>query len=71
MIGDDGKAAVSNPEGSDQAPVEKSVVVNSKGCYDLLKESENMYSLYCSGRYSVHSMMVELRFIKVHSINSV
>jgi hypothetical protein len=30
----------------------------------LLKESENLYVLWCSGRSSIESMLMELRFIK-------
>lgn len=30
----------------------------------LIKESENVYALWCSGRVSVEGMLVELKFIK-------
>ena len=29
------------------------------------KESENVYTLWCSGRANVEGMLVELKFIKV------
>lgn len=31
----------------------------------LQKESENVYTLWCSGRINVEGMLVELKFIKV------
>lgn len=72
LVGDDGKAvADSNSNGSTGGSTEKSVVTSSGGCAGLQKESENVYTLYCSGRSCVHSMMVELRFIKRQDLVSV
>ena len=31
----------------------------------LLKESENMYTLWCSGRVCCEGMLVQLKFLKV------
>ena len=37
----------------------------------LLKDSENLYTLWCSGRTCCEGMLVELKFLKVHPIFSV
>lgn len=33
----------------------------------LMKESENIYTLWCSGRTCCEGMLVELKFLKVNS----
>lgn len=36
----------------------------------LMKESENLYTLWCSGRTCCEGMLVELKFLKVKSFSS-
>lgn len=38
------------------------IEIENKG---LLKESENLYTLWCSGRTCCEGMLVELKFLKV------
>ena len=50
-VGDDGQTKTVDAVAEDQ---------NSK----LLKESENLYVLWCTGRVAIESMLMELRFVK-------
>uniref|UniRef100_A0A2P2HZN9 PAT complex subunit CCDC47 n=2 Tax=Hirondellea gigas TaxID=1518452 RepID=A0A2P2HZN9_9CRUS len=63
LVGDDGKGVADNGQAISSSSSSSSSTATS-GMIGLQKESESMYSLYCSGRSCVNSMMVELRFIK-------
>ncbi|KAF2364855.1 Protein of unknown function DUF1682 [Trinorchestia longiramus] len=69
LVGDDGKppSESSSSNGASSAPVKR----GGGGSAGLQKESENIYSLYCSGRVCVHSMMVEIRLLKRQDLVSV
>ena len=51
VVGDNGQTRTAEASADDQTT-------------QMLKESENLYVLWCSGRAGVESLLVELRFIK-------
>jgi len=73
LVGDDGRAMTLASQDRGEAPPEEpptpapkkeKTKMKFKSTYDILKESESSYTVYCSGRVNVDSMMVELKLVK-------
>jgi len=71
LVGDDGRAALLAQEAGEGSPAPLAPQRPAKPTYDILRESDSLYSIYCSGRLHVTSMVVELRLLKRQDLLSV